>query len=79
MTKEALNMAIKALKETDRHGNCELNICGECSYRETGCSDCKMKEKIKEALRQQDAIGDLISQEGVTEALEKEQNNEKDV
>lgn len=53
---EALEMGIKALKETDNHGNCDLTMFGDCSYKETGCSDCKIKEKIREALKKADAF-----------------------
>ena len=31
--------------------NCILTMFGECSYNETGCSDCAVAEKIREALR----------------------------
>lgn len=47
----ALDLAIRSLEETDNHGNCVLTMFGECSYKETGCSDCKIKEKIREALK----------------------------
>ena len=30
--------------------NCSLEEFGECSYRETGCSDCKVKEKVRNAI-----------------------------
>ena len=49
--REAYDLAVKTLKETDNHGNCVLTMFGECSYKETGCSDCKIKEKIREALK----------------------------
>lgn len=32
---------------------CILTIWGECSYRETGCSDCLIKNKITTALSAQ--------------------------
>lgn len=30
--------------------NCVLTEFGNCSYNETGCSDCKIKDKIRKAL-----------------------------
>lgn len=30
--------------------NCVLTMFGKCSYNETGCSDCKIKDKIRKAL-----------------------------
>lgn len=30
--------------------NCSLEEFGECSYRETGCSDCEVKEKVRNAI-----------------------------
>ncbi len=30
--------------------NCMMTEFGKCSYNETGCSDCKIKEKIRKAL-----------------------------
>lgn len=30
--------------------NCSLEEFGECSYKETGCSDCKVKEKVRNAI-----------------------------
>lgn len=47
----ALEIAIEAVKEIDNYGNCVLTMFGDCSYEETGCSDCKIKEKIREALK----------------------------
>lgn len=44
---EALNIAIKALEEPS---DCVLNQFGECSYKETGCSDCLVKAEIRIAL-----------------------------
>lgn len=44
---EALNMAIEALKDTR---NCALTLFGDCSYDETGCSDCEIKQTIYKAL-----------------------------
>lgn len=39
----------KALKEQD-HDCIIKHLSGECSYKETGCSDCKSKWKIKDLL-----------------------------
>lgn len=44
----AMAMAIEALTDEP---DCCLKAYGECSYSETGCSDCRVKEKIREALR----------------------------
>ena len=30
--------------------NCVLTLFGKCSYNETGCSDCEIKDKIHKAL-----------------------------
>ena len=30
--------------------NCVLTMFGECSYNETGCHDCEIKDKIRKAL-----------------------------
>ena len=46
----ALEIAIEAVEEVDKYGNCVLTMFGDCSYQETGCSDCKIKEKIRKAL-----------------------------
>lgn len=32
--------------------NCVLTMFGECSYNETGCSDCEIKDKIRKALHE---------------------------
>lgn len=53
-TIEALKMAIKALEEADRSGNCVLTMFGDCSYNKTGCSDCEIKNKIRKALEEQE-------------------------
>lgn len=48
---EAVEMAIKAL---ECKYDCEIkHLTNECSYSETGCSDCRGKLKIKEALEKQ--------------------------
>ena len=36
--------------------NCSLEEFGECSYRETGCSDCKVKEKVRNAIDNTDTV-----------------------
>ena len=42
----------KALKEIDY--DCSIkHLTGECSYNETGCSDCIGREKIRKALEKQ--------------------------
>ena len=30
--------------------NCSLEEFGECSYRRTGCSDCEVKEKVRNVI-----------------------------
>lgn len=50
--KEALYMAIQALQEQIPQ-DCCLTEFGECSYKETGCSDCTIKARIREALQEQ--------------------------
>lgn len=32
--------------------NCVLTMFGKCSYNETGCSDCEIKDKIRKALNE---------------------------
>lgn len=32
--------------------NCVLTLFGKCSYNETGCSDCELKDKIRKALKE---------------------------
>lgn len=39
-----------------RQPDCILTEFGECTYRETGCSDCKIKAKIRTALSAQQSI-----------------------
>lgn len=40
----------KAFEDSCSATNCVLTMFGKCSYRETGCSDCGVKAKIREAL-----------------------------
>lgn len=44
---EALDLAIKALERID-HDDCVLKEFGKCSYKETGCSDCRIKSNLRE-------------------------------
>ena len=60
--KEATEMAISALEQ--QNGNCVLTMFGKCSYNETGCSDCLIKQKIFKALKQQ-PCEDAVSREAV--------------
>jgi hypothetical protein len=39
------------VKVPENEVNCVLTMFGECSYDETGCSDCKIKEHIRKALK----------------------------
>ena len=32
--------------------NCVLTMFGKCSYNKTGCGDCEIKDKIREALNE---------------------------
>ena len=41
---------IERLPSTPPEQDCILKQFGECTYKETGCSDCRMKVKIKAAL-----------------------------
>ena len=57
---EAIDLAIKAL-ENEPHcnqDNCILTMFGECSYNETGCSDCKIIQKIGKALENKPKKGE---------------------
>lgn len=56
----ALEIAIEAVNEIDNYGNCVLTMFGDCSYEETGCSDCKIKEKIRKALENERPQGEWI-------------------
>ena len=47
-TFEALQMAIESLEHI---GDCVLKQFDECFYTEIGCSDCKVKRWISEALK----------------------------
>lgn len=45
---------IKIEEERDKDSDCIIrHLTGECSYDETGCSGCRGKERIKEALDKQ--------------------------
>jgi len=55
---EALEMAIEALGHID---DCILEQFGECSYTETGCSDCKVKRRISEALKRSEKRRPVMS------------------
>lgn len=44
--------------------DCVLKEFGECSYAETGCSDCKVKQKIRKALGE-----DMISKKAITDQI----------
>lgn len=54
--------AFKALKEQD-HDCIIKHLSGECSYKETGCSDCKSKWKIKDLLEKSEPKKPIISEE----------------
>ena len=42
--------------------NCVLTMFGKCSYNETGCSDCEIKDKIRKALSEEPQ-GEWIARE----------------
>ena len=46
--------------------NCVLTMFGKCSYNETGCSDCEIKDKIRKALNDKPQ-DDLISRSALKE------------
>lgn len=48
--------------------NCVLTMFGKCSYNETGCSDCEIKNKIRKALNAR-SKGEWIEGEEETGAL----------
>ena len=43
--------------------NCVLTMFGKCSYNETGCSDCEIKDKIRKALENERPQGEWIFKE----------------
>lgn len=45
------------VKVPENEVNCVLTMFGECSYNETGCSDCEIKEKISKALENEKPQG----------------------
>ena len=56
-----------AQPETD----CAFKEFGNCSYSETGCSDCKVKAKIRNALSvQPEPYGDVVSRADVFDMLD---------
>ena len=73
---EALDMAIEALRHKK---NCELTAWGECSYTETGCSECSIKAKITKALICNES-DDLISRQAAIDSVEESRrlNHHKD-
>lgn len=64
--REALRLAIRALEEPN---TCVLTMFGECSYKETGCSDCKVKNKIRKALETVDQAHNSLLNEEESERL----------
>ena len=51
ITPEAFEALQTAIESFEHIGDCVLKQFGECSYTETGCSDCKVKRRISEALK----------------------------
>ena len=41
---------VEPVKVPENEVNCVLTMFGKCSYNETGCSDCAIKNKIRKAL-----------------------------
>ena len=63
---DKLNDLLPAQPETD----CVLKEFGNCSYSETGCSDCKVKAKIRNALSAQpEPCEDAVSRKTAIEAV----------
>ena len=48
-TERLINNA-KTVEVPENTVNCVLTMFGKCSYNETGCSDCEIKDKIRKAL-----------------------------
>ena len=48
---DSIRVAVRVLGQPE-HNDCVLKMFGECSYAETGCSDCKVKSMIAELLEQ---------------------------
>lgn len=48
--KDTMIRIIKGLPAVQIEHDCALKEFGDCSYSETGCSDCAIKEKIRNAL-----------------------------
>ena len=65
-TYQFIEAAIKALKQKK---NCELTAWGECSYNETGCSECAIKAKITKLLIYTES-DDLVSRQVAIDAVE---------
>lgn len=68
---QILNERIKPLPSPQPETDCVLKEFGNCSYSETGCSDCKVKAKIRNALSvQPETYGDAVNRADVFDMLE---------
>ena len=63
-----VNSVIDNAESVDITNDCSLKEFGECSYNETGCSDCSVKANIREALKDR-TNGDLISRSDLRKAV----------
>lgn len=71
--------AIRNLPSAQPESDCVLKEFGNCSYSETGCSDCKVKAKIRNALSAQPNLQptcnnlatDTISRQTAIDALKR--------
>lgn len=52
--------------------NCVLTMFGKCSYNETGCGDCEIKDKIFKALKEKRAQGEWVRKEDVIHSIAKQ-------
>lgn len=50
--------------------DCVLTMFGECSYNETGCYDCEIKNQIRKALSQRPQ-GEWVCKEDIIHLLER--------
>ena len=53
-TERLINNA-KTVEVPENTVDCVLTMFGNCSYNETGCSDCEIKDKIRKALNDRPA------------------------
>ena len=62
---------LKDLPSAQPETDCVFKEFGNCSYSETGCSDCKVKAKIRNALSvQPEPYGDVVNRANVVDMLD---------